>query len=225
MKHVSAGTKANRSAMNILVVFCHPREKSFSAAVRDQFVAGARASGHLCEIADLYREGFNPIMSERDMQQFDGVRMPDDVLREQERINRADALCFVFPIWWYGMPAMLKGWLDRVWSAGWAYEWKQNPQGSLLKKRPCSFLLPIGSDEGVMSKWGYDREIDHLWRYGVLGYCGVSPVNIHFLLNSDGFDSSPFKKHLEFSYEVGLNFENQSGDKSALISRASIENV
>src|SRR5260221_6899103 len=104
--------------MHVLSVIAHPKENSFSHTVLNRFAAGAVAAGHSHEVADLYREGFNPVMSERDMEQFEGVPMLDDVLAEQARIDRADALCLIFPIWWYSMPAMMKGWLDRVWSAG-----------------------------------------------------------------------------------------------------------
>ena len=114
--------------MHVLAVFCHPHRDSFSGAVLDRFVVGVEEVGHTCEVADLYREGFDPVMSMRDLQQFDGVPMPVDVLAEQARVEQCDALCLIFPLWWYGMPAMMKGWLDRVWSAEWAYHWEYDPE-------------------------------------------------------------------------------------------------
>lgn len=194
--------------MHILIVYAHPRppERTFSGAVLEQFKRGAEEAGHTCEVADLYREGFNPLMSDRDLQQLDGVPMPDDVLKEQARIERADGLCFIFPIWWFGPPAMFKGWLDRVWSAGWAYTFDEKMSGSLLDARPCTFLMPTGSRPSRMARQGYDKDLDNVWRNGVLGFCGVNPIDIHFLLETDGFNQEPFQKHLEFSYEVGLNF-------------------
>ncbi len=188
--------------MRVLAVFCHPDPDSFSGALLDRFVAGTEDAGHDCEVADLYREGFDPLMSMRDRQQFDGVPMPPDVLVEQARIEQSDALCLVFPIWWYGMPAMMKGWLDRVWSAGWAYHRKHDPEGSLLKPRPCTLLVPTGASRKLMDKWGYDREIDHLWRYGVLGYCGVEPIRIHLMLDA-GWDRGAHAGHLETAYRAG----------------------
>ena len=77
---------------------------------------GAQSVGHSVEFADLYAEHFDPILTERDLQQFKGVAMPDDVQREQARIERSDALCLIFPIWWYGPPAMMKGWFDTRFS-------------------------------------------------------------------------------------------------------------
>jgi len=190
--------------MHVLNVFCHPNRDTVGGAVLDRVVEGVTAAGHTSEVADRYRESFNPVMSERDMEQFQGVAMTDDVLAEQARIERCDALCFVFPIWWYGMPAMMKGWLDRVWSAGWAYHWEHDPEGSLLRPRPCTLLVPTGSSQALMDEWGYDKEIDHLWRYGVLGYCGVEPIKIHLLLDA-AFESGAHTELLVTAYQADQN--------------------
>lgn len=190
--------------MHVLAVFCHPRRASFSGAVLDRFVAGAGVAGHTVEVADLHAERFDPVFRVEDFAQFEGGRMPDDVLAEQDRVDRCDALAFVFPIWWYGMPAMFKGWLDRVWSNGWAYTWEHDPEGSLLRRRPCTFLCPTGASRALMDRWGYDRDLDHLWRYGVLGYCGVDPIRIELLLDAADFDTGAHPRHLETAYRSGL---------------------
>ena len=191
--------------MHVLSVFSHPHRNSFSGALLDSFVRGVADAGHTSEIADLYRVDFSPVMSQRDLQQFDNVVMPDDVLREQARVERSDALCFIFPIWWYSMPAMIKGWLDRVWSAGWAYQPAYIPEGSLLDSRPCTLLVPTGTTPSHMEQWRYDQEIDHVWRYGVLGYCGVDPIRIHFLLDSqEDTGKGTHAAHLETVYNAGL---------------------
>jgi NAD(P)H dehydrogenase (quinone) len=192
--------------MHVLAVLCHPNPRSFSHAVAEQFVDGARSAGHSVELADLYAELFDPVLTERDLQQFDGIAMPDDVRHEQARIERSDALCLIFPMWWYGMPAMMKGWFDRVWSAGWAYEWKHDPEGSLLAPRPCTMLIPMGASDNQLTRWGYREEIEHLWRYGVLGYCGVDPIRIELLTDS-AFDSGTHARHLEVAYDAGRCIE------------------
>lgn len=188
--------------MHVLAVFCHPHRDSFSGALLDRFIAGVEEAGHVCEVADLYREGFDPVMSMRDLQQFDGVPMPVDVLAEQARVEQCDALCLVFPLWWYGMPAMLKGWLDRVWSADWAYHWKPDPEGSLLKPRPFTLLVPTGASRKAMDQQGYDSELEHLWRHGVLSYCGADPIAIRLMLDA-AYDSGAHAGHLETAYQAG----------------------
>ena len=187
---------------HILAVFCHPRRNSFSGAILDQFVAGAESVGHDVEVADLYGEGFDPTMTLRDLQQFDKVPMPAEIIAEQARIEEADALCLVFPLWWWSMPGMLKGWLDRVWSAGWAYQWEYDPQGSLLQPRPCTLLVPAGASSRMMSEHGYDKKIELLWRRGVLDYCGVEPAAIHLLLDSV-WKAERRAEHLQTAYRAG----------------------
>jgi len=154
------------------------------------------------ETADLYREGFNPVMTARDMEQFNDVPLIPELSDEQKRVERCDALCLVFPIWWFAMPAMMKGWFDRVWSAGWAYTWKHDPQGSLLAPRPCTMLIPAGASQAMEDEWGCLDRLEHILRVGVLGYCGVEPLKIHFLLDS-AFEKGRLCEHLETAFEAG----------------------
>jgi NAD(P)H dehydrogenase (quinone) len=192
--------------MHVLTILCHPKPTSFSHSVAERFNDGARSMGHTVEVADLYAERFDPIMTERDLQQFEGIAVPEEIQREQARIERAAALCLVYPIWWYGMPAMMKGWFDRVWSAGWAYRWQHDPEGSLLAARPCTLLIPLGASDNQLKRWGYRNEIEHLWRYGVLGYCGVDPIRIELLTDS-AFDSEARSRHLAIAYQAGRAIE------------------
>lgn len=196
--------------MKILAVFCHPNRHSLTGAVLDSFVSGSRAAGHEVEIADLYREGFDPLLSERDLEQFDGVAMPEDVLAQQARVERCDALCLVFPLWWWGMPAMLKGWLDRVWSAGWAYEADDDPEGTLLDPRTCVILCPAGASQRMLDKYQYDKAIDNIWRFGTLDYCGMTDRRIHLMLNANRPGMG--EAHLQTAYRAGLDIALPKGN-------------
>jgi putative NADPH-quinone reductase len=108
--------------MKVLVVYCHPREDSFCAALRDAVTAGLAARGHAAELIDLYAEGFAPALSAEERGRYhDEATNTVGVERHLEALRRAEALVFVYPTWWYGMPAMLKGWFDRVWAPGVAF--------------------------------------------------------------------------------------------------------
>jgi len=108
--------------MRVLVIYCHPRPDSFSAALRDAAVEGLTASGHAVELRDLYAEGFDPVLpaSQRG-DYFDEAKNLRGVEDHAAALRRADWLVLVYPTWWFGMPAMLKGWLDRVWVPGVAF--------------------------------------------------------------------------------------------------------
>ncbi len=83
-----------------------PWAHSFTGSILQSAVRGLRAAGHSVEIADLYAEGFDPVLRRADYAQVEHKPMPDDVRREQARVDRSDALMFVFPVWWWSFPAM-----------------------------------------------------------------------------------------------------------------------
>lgn len=101
--------------MRALVVYCHPVPDSFNAALRDAVLRGLSTAGHEVDLLDLYAERFDPVMGEQERRNY---HQPDvnvaPIANDLARVKRADALVFVYPTWWYGPPAMLKGWLDRV---------------------------------------------------------------------------------------------------------------
>jgi NAD(P)H dehydrogenase (quinone) len=102
--------------MKALVVYCHPNPNSFNATVRDTVIEGLKSTDHEWKLVDLYADGFNPIMSLTDREEYHTAGANETRVRDQlELLRWCEALIFVYPTWWYGPPAMLKGWLDRVW--------------------------------------------------------------------------------------------------------------
>ena len=108
--------------MKVFVVHCHPDPDSLIAAARDRAVAALRDAGHEVRVTDLYAEGFRPELSawERD-HQLDPPDTKPDIGEHAAALRWCDALLLSYPTWWAGQPAMLKGWLDRVWVSGVAY--------------------------------------------------------------------------------------------------------
>jgi NAD(P)H dehydrogenase (quinone) len=109
--------------MRLLVIFAHPLEDSYAAALRDVVAASLTAGGHEVDMCDLYKEAFDPVLSAHERSAY---RNPpgnsDNVSDHVQRLRRAEGVVFVFPTWWYGMPAILKGYFDRVWLPGVAFE-------------------------------------------------------------------------------------------------------
>lgn len=172
--------------MHVLTVLDHPDQGSFSSAVAKEFCIGAETAGHTTELADLHAEGFDPRWSLADIEGDSSGQVPGDILAEQERIGRADAICFVFPLFWWGMPAMTKGWMDRVWSWGWAYNQLDDPEKSLQKPRTGVLLVPAGARSAEMQKLGYTAAIEKAWMDGTFGYFGFSRRELVLLNGSKG---------------------------------------
>ena len=109
--------------MKILVVFCHPIRDSFAGAVLDRCLAELGRAGHQLTVKDLYREGFDPVLSAHERRAYeDQGANQAPVGGEIAALKEAQGLLLVYPTWWYGMPALLKGWFDRVWIPGVAFD-------------------------------------------------------------------------------------------------------
>ncbi|MDI3468427.1 MAG: NAD(P)H dehydrogenase (quinone) [Pseudolabrys sp.] len=123
--------------MHALFVYAHPEPTSFTGALKDAGVAALRQAGHTVEVSDLYAENFNPVAGRHDFTSVADVTrfhyqteqahaqeaqgFASDLVREQQRFLKADLIVWLYPIWWGGMPAILKGWFDRVLAFGFAY--------------------------------------------------------------------------------------------------------
>lgn len=175
--------------MHALIVVAHPDPRSKTLGIAMQIAEGIIASeqGHSFEVADLAAEGFDPRFTSSDIAaHLRTSTPPDDVVAEQDRIDRADALVLVYPVYWWSMPALLKGWIDRVFANGWAYE-----EGSGLRLKKNLHRLPVhliaigGASERTYARHGYfgamKTQIDH----GIFDYCGAPVKTSELLLDSE----------------------------------------
>ncbi len=110
--------------MKLLLVYCHPDPESFGSAIRHTALATLRAAGHELREIDLYAEGFDPVMSATERRSYlvDTQQNIAAVAPHVEALRWAEGWVVIYPTWYYSMPAMLKGWLDRVWLPGVAFE-------------------------------------------------------------------------------------------------------
>ncbi len=108
--------------MRVLVLYAHPLADSFAAALHRAVVAALQQSGHEVDDCDLYAEHFDPVLSAAERRAYN-LPSPDlsGVAGHVARLREAEALVLCFPTWWYGMPAILKGYFDRVWAQGVAF--------------------------------------------------------------------------------------------------------
>jgi NAD(P)H dehydrogenase (quinone) len=139
--------------MNVLLVYAHPVPDSFTAHLRDRAAAALARAGHEVDVCDLYAEGFDPVLSlsER-LTHHDAAETKPHVFAYAERLRRADALVFVYPTWWSGPPAILKGWWDRIWVEGVAYtlpDGSNRVRGTLRHIRTLVVVSTHGSSKFV----------------------------------------------------------------------------
>ncbi len=175
--------------MHVLTILDHPDPNSFTVAAARSFMEGATAAGHTTELGDLHAEGFDPRWSMADVEGNLASDALSDVVAEQSRIARADAICLAFPLFWWGMPSMMKGWVDRVWTWGWAYDQLNDLEKSLQRPRTGVLLVPAGARSDEMERAGYLQALETSWMQGTFGYFGFSPRKLVILHGSTGSES------------------------------------
>jgi NAD(P)H dehydrogenase (quinone) len=120
--------------MRVLVIYCHPVAESFASAVHAAVVRALAEAGHAVTDVDLYGEKFDPVMSRQERQDYLNTAHNERLVkRYDDQLVDAEALVLVYPAWWYGMPAMLKGYFDRVWLPGVAFD--VLPDGTVSTER------------------------------------------------------------------------------------------
>lgn len=154
------------------IVYCHPSEESLTRNLRDAFIKGIVDSGNGYILSDLYKMNFKTDMTEeeylRDATYQTTPAVAADVLAEHEKINAADAIVFIYPVFWTEAPAKLVGWFDRVWSYGFAYG--ENRKMKMLEKglilcsagNPLERLVQFGLLDSMKKVMLGDRLFDRV---------------------------------------------------------------
>jgi len=142
--------------MRLLVVFCHPDPDSFGAALRDAALRGLATAGHEVRLIDLYAEGFDPVFTCDEKQTYltDTSKNIDRVAPHVEALRWAEGWVVVYPTWFYGAPAMLKGWLDRVWIPHATFTM---PEGGKPIGRVLTNIRFVGAVSTLGSPWWWWR--------------------------------------------------------------------
>lgn len=156
--------------MNILIVYSHPSKKSYTFNVLEQLKKLLTAQDWQIEVSDLYSMGFLSDMTEQEYERegFSKIEqpIPNDIKEEHKKIENAECIIFLYPVWWSDCPAKLKGWFDRVYSVGYAYGHKPNlPKMKTIKYgvvvctagHPNDFLTEIGIAQSMQTIMLKDR--------------------------------------------------------------------
>lgn len=207
--------------MNVLIVYAHPEPQSLNGSLKNFAVKRLLDSGHNVQVSDLYEmnwkasldkadssgrnsaERFNPSLDSRDA--FASNSQTQDIALEQEKLLWADSVILQFPLWWFSMPAILKGWVDRVYAYGFAYgvgEHSDNHwgdrygEGTLAGKR-AMLIVTTGGWESHYSARGINGPMDDILfpiQHGILYYPGFSVLPPFVIHRTGRIDEAEFAK-------------------------------
>jgi NAD(P)H dehydrogenase (quinone) len=186
--------------MNVFVVLAHPERRSFNAAMFDTAVETLSAAGHAVVTSDLYRMGFDPVSSRRN---FTSVRDPNYLKLQSEemhatevggfaaeiedeivKVESADLMIWQFPLWWFALPAILKGWVDRVFAMGRTYGGGHVYETGRFSGKRALLSLTTGGPETAYRKDGFNGDLGGILRpvhRGILNFTGFAVLAPQFV--------------------------------------------
>ncbi|RYY55989.1 MAG: flavodoxin family protein [Chitinophagaceae bacterium] len=181
--------------MKHLIIYCHPSSQSLNHQLKDTVLNALQAQQ--VQVRDLYQIGFNPVLSQADMEgQRKGI-VADDVRTEQDFIADADVLTLIYPIWWTGLPAIMKGYIDRVLSYGFAYRYDQGVQRGLLTGKKVIIINTHGKSDEEYAASGMDTALALTSDAGIYRYCGLDIIDHVYFDRADRATSDMISKWKE----------------------------
>ena len=162
--------------MKYLIVYAHPKPKSFNHAILETISEELKKKKKEFKVRDLYKIGFNPLLSTKDLSEIQNGAVPQDIKREQNYISKADTIIFVFPIWWSAMPAMLKGYIDRVFSFGFAYDETEDGITGLLKGKKVMIVNTTGASKEDYERMGGFKMMNMSMDMAIFQFIGMEVI-------------------------------------------------
>ncbi len=163
--------------MDHLIVVAHPLIDSITMKLARAFALELQELGHRQRTADLYRMEFNPVLTADELEPASNTHSaPSEVVLAQAAVIAADAVTVIYPLWWATMPAIMKGYIDRVFSRGFAYEATNGQSRGLLGGRQCVLITLSGSPMSLLRETGQWQAIDVLQDAHVFRSSGLELV-------------------------------------------------
>ncbi|MGN4425226.1 NAD(P)H-dependent oxidoreductase [Bacillus cereus group sp. MYBK30-1] len=161
--------------MNILIIYAHPSPSSFNASILEHVQKGLQETNHSVTLLDLYKEQFDPVLVFNEEKKRRDLLYEEETERYRELVQKADTLLFIYPIWWWGMPAILKGFIDRIFVAGFAYKYEGALPKGLFKGKKAWVINTLDSPLWYVAL--LYRSADWIMmKRGVLRFCGIRNI-------------------------------------------------
>jgi NAD(P)H dehydrogenase (quinone) len=165
--------------MKALIIYAHPNPLSYCHAIAQSLISVCQESQIPFEFRDLYAMDFSPVLSGAELDESQTRRQNPEILLEQQLIREADWVFLVFPLWWSGMPAILKGYLDRVFTYGFAFG--ETPEGlvGLLQGKKVLLFTTTGTSGEELLEQGIPQALQTIFSKGLFDFCGME-LTEHF---------------------------------------------
>ncbi|WP_179283348.1 NAD(P)H-dependent oxidoreductase [Bordetella genomosp. 9] len=205
--------------MNVLIVYAHPEPRSLNGAIRDFSVERLRQAGHAVQVSDLYAMRWKAVVDRADNtaartdarfdvsadseQAYANGTQSADIAGEQEKLKWADAVILQFPLWWFSMPAILKGWVDRVYACGYAYgvgehsdtHWGDRYGEGILTGKRAMLVVTAGGWASHYAPRGINGAIDDILfpiQHGILFFPGFDVLPPYVIYRTNRVDAAGF---------------------------------
>lgn len=205
--------------MKHLIIFAHPNgQDSFNRSILDRTLNASRALKVETQVRDLYQLNFDPVISWAELQGANQGITPAEIREEHQLIREADLITLVYPLWWMGFPAILKGYLDRVLSHGFAYKTEDGQSVGLLQGKKMQQFITIGSNVEKYQQLGIDKSLRDCLVDGLFNFCGITDIQHKFFGDIHIIDDKTRQQMLEDVAQI------TSQNLTALLSAKEIPN-
>ncbi|WP_264530647.1 NAD(P)H-dependent oxidoreductase [Flavobacterium sp. N502540] len=188
---------------NILIINGHPNPSSFNFAIAESYLKGAIASKATVDTITIAKLDFNPNLQFGYQKR---TELEPDLLASWEKIKKADHLVWIHPVWWGGLPAITKGFIDRLFLPGMAFQYRENSVwwDKLLKGKTAHIITTL-DQPGWYYRLFYGRPSVNQLKKATLEFCGIKPVKVSYIGIIKTADEVQRKKWLQKVYNWGLH--------------------
>lgn len=190
--------------MNSLIVIAHPDPLSFNYSLLDRVRQNLEELNYNVCVRDLYKLNFNPVLTKDNYLAFSQNSAEQEIVDEQKLITDADLLVYIFPTWWSGLPAILKGYFDRIFTNGFAFHMTKEGLNGLLNNKKAIIFQTTGQPEKVIKQLQLVKSMGTSIDLGILDRCGIEVV-IHKYFYSVPFVDQEERRKMLHEVEPIIN--------------------
>jgi len=183
--------------MKYLILYAHPNPKSFNHAILETVKETLTKAGKEVSVRDLNAMNFNPVLSVDDLAGMMQGKLPPEVTAEQEFVGSANVIVVIYPLWWAGMPAILKGYIDRVFTEGFAYRIAGPDLEGLLKEKKVLLITTTGAPQEMYEGSGMFKSMAQTTGEGIFQFTGMELIEHKYLCAIPYITDIDRKKMLE----------------------------